>query len=106
MHRDMNFKSQSNNQSRPCRAMQGESENDMLESRNSYGYGYVGSEEKGFEWLLIYGEHYHQRIKSGYVYKTERQALKEGNKFLEETVKKILTADYVKDELAKKEIKK
>ena len=28
-HRDMNFKSQSNNQSRPCRVMQGESEKDM-----------------------------------------------------------------------------
>lgn len=80
--------------SRPCRVMQGESEKNMLESRNSYGYGYVGSNEKGFEWLLIYGEHYHQRIKSGYVYKTERQALKEGNKFLEETVKKKWPKDY------------
>lgn len=60
----------------------------MLESRNSYGYGYVGNAEKGFEWLLIYGEHFHQRIKSGYVYKTEQQALKEGNKFVKETVKK------------------
>lgn len=68
--------------------MQGESENIMLESRNSYGYGYTGSNKSGFEWLLIYGEHYHQRMKSGYVYKTEQQALKEGRKFVRETVKK------------------
>lgn len=60
----------------------------MLESRNSYGYGYIGSNEKGFEWLLIYGEEYHQSIKSGYVYKTEQLALRKGKEFLEETVKK------------------
>lgn len=53
----------------------------MLESRNSYGYGYTGSKEKGFEWLLVYGEKAHQRMKSGYVYKTEEEAIKEGEKF-------------------------
>lgn len=66
----------------------------MLESRNSYGYGYIGSNKKGFEWLLIYGERYHQRIKSGDVYETEQQALREGNKFLEEIVKKKWPKDY------------
>lgn len=50
----------------------------MLETRNTYGYGYVGSNEKGFEWLLVYGEKPHQRMKSGYVYKTEEEAIAEG----------------------------
>ena len=68
--------------------MQGESDEDMLESRSSYGYGYIKKKKKGFEWLLIYGEHYNQRIKSGYVYKTEQQALREGGKFVDETVKR------------------
>ncbi len=74
--------------------MQGESETTMLESRNSYGYGCVGSNQKGFEWLLIYGEHYHQRMMSGYIYKTEQQALREGKKYIEETVKKKWPKDY------------
>lgn len=53
----------------------------MLESRNSYGWGYVGSDEKGFEWEWIYGSQYHERMKSGYVYATEEEAIKEGNAF-------------------------
>lgn len=53
----------------------------MLESRSSYGYGYIGSNEKGFEWSLVYGEKPHQRMRSGYVYKTEAEAIKEGKKF-------------------------
>lgn len=57
----------------------------MLESRNSYGGGYVGSSEKGFEWLLVYGSKPHQKMKSGYVYKTKEEALKEGKKFQEES---------------------
>lgn len=78
----------------PPDGISGERREDMLESRRSYGYGYVGSTKKGFEWLLIYGEHFHQRMKSGYVYKTEQQALREGNKFLRETVKKKWPKDY------------
>lgn len=56
----------------------------MLESRNSYGYGYVGSSKKGFEWLLIYGYEPYDRLKSGHVYKTEKQALTAGKKFKKE----------------------
>lgn len=52
-----------------------------MESRNSYGYGYIGSNKKGFEWLLVYGKKAHQRMKSGYVYETEEEAIKEGKKF-------------------------
>ncbi|MDY3997513.1 MAG: hypothetical protein SOY73_00090 [Blautia sp.] len=57
----------------------------MLESRNSYGYGYVGSNKKGFEWLLVYGKKAHQKMKSGYVYKTEEEAIEEGKKFQEQS---------------------
>lgn len=57
----------------------------MLESRSSYGYGYVGSNEKGYEWLLVYGEKPHQRMKSGYVYRTEEEAIAEGKKFQEKS---------------------
>jgi len=56
-----------------------------MESRNSYGWGCVGSSKKGFEWLLIYGNKAHQKMKSGYVYKTEAEALKEGRKFQEQS---------------------
>ena len=56
-----------------------------MESRNSYGYGLVGSNKKGFEWLLVYGKKAHQRMKSGYVYKTEEEAIKEGKKFQRES---------------------
>lgn len=52
-----------------------------LENRNSYGYGMVGSNENGFEWLLVYGNKPHEKMKSGYVYKTEQEAIEEGNKF-------------------------
>ena len=53
----------------------------MLESRRSYGYGYMGNTKNGFEWLLIYGEKAHERLQSGYVYKTEEEAIREGQKF-------------------------
>lgn len=56
-----------------------------MESRSSYGYGYVGSNEKGYEWLLVYGEKPHQKMKSGYVYKTEEEAIAEGRKFQEKS---------------------
>ena len=56
-----------------------------MESRNSSGWGLVGSNEKGFEWLLVYGKKTHQKMKSGYVYKTEEEAIKEGKKFQEES---------------------
>ena len=56
-----------------------------MESRNSYRYGYIGSDEKGFEWLLVYGDKAHQRIRSGYVYKPEEKAIKEGTKFQEQS---------------------
>lgn len=53
----------------------------MLESRRSYGYGCVGNTKNGFEWLLIYGEKAHERMRSGYVYKTEEDAIREGKEF-------------------------
>lgn len=56
-----------------------------MESRNSYGWGMVGSNEKGFEWLLVYGEKAHEKMKSGYVYKTEEEAIAEAKKFQEKS---------------------
>lgn len=56
-----------------------------MESRNYYGYGYVGSDKKGFEWLLVYGSKAHQKMKSGYVYKSEEEAIAEGKKFQEKS---------------------
>lgn len=56
-----------------------------MESRNYYGYGYVGSNKKGFEWLLVYGNKAHQKMKSGYVYKSEEEAIAEGKKFQEKS---------------------
>lgn len=56
-----------------------------MESRNYYGYGYVGSDKKGFEWLLVYGNKAHQKMKSGYVYKSEEEAIAEGKKFQEKS---------------------
>ena len=52
-----------------------------MESRNSYGWGLSGSNEKGFEWLLVYGKKSHEKIKSGYVYKSEKEAIEEGKKY-------------------------
>lgn len=54
----------------------------MMESRRSYGWGMTGSNEKGFEWELIdeYG-----KLQSGYVYKTEKQAIRECRKYCRES---------------------
>lgn len=66
----------------------------MMESRNSYGYGYVGSEKKGFEWLFqpdekdpcyMKGNLFIGRVKSGYVYPTPEKAIREGKEWLRET---------------------
>ncbi len=56
-----------------------------MESRNSYGWGSVGSNKKGFEWLLVYGRKAHEKMRSGYVYKTEEEALEEGRKYQDES---------------------
>lgn len=54
----------------------------MMESRNSYGWGMTGSDKKGFEWELVdeYG-----KLQSGYVYKTEDEAIRECRKFCKES---------------------
>ena len=54
----------------------------MLESMRSYGWGMTGSDKNGFEWELIdeYG-----KLKSGYVYKTPDEAIRECKKFCKET---------------------
>lgn len=54
----------------------------MMESRNSYGWGMTGSDEKGFEWELVdeYG-----KVLSGYVYKTADAAIRECRKFCKES---------------------
>lgn len=66
----------------------------MLESRNSYGWGFVGSEEKGFEWLFqpdekdpcyMEGNLFAGRCRSGYVYPTEAKATREGKAWLKST---------------------
>ena len=56
-----------------------------MESRNSYGWGLSGSNEKGFEWMLVYGKKSHEKMKSGYVYKTEKEAIEAGTKFQRES---------------------
>ncbi len=66
----------------------------MLESRNMYGYGYIGSNKKGFEWKFTpdekdpcyrKGNLFVGVTTSGYVYPTERKAIQEGKKWLRET---------------------
>lgn len=54
----------------------------MMESRSSYGWGMTGSNEKGFEWELVdeYG-----KLQSGYVYKTEKQAIRECRRYCRES---------------------
>ena len=54
-----------------------------MESRNSYGWGYIGATKEGFEWLITYDEEKrkNQRYRSGYVYDTERQAINAGRNF-------------------------
>lgn len=63
----------------------------MLESRNSYGWGFVGSDKKGFEWLFqpdekdpcyVKGNMFIGRVRSGYVYPTEAKATREGRAWL------------------------
>lgn len=61
--------------------------NDMLESRNSYGYGYIGH-SNGFDWEFIPNEFnaggcgYHQRLQGGYVFPDAETAIKAGMKWL------------------------
>lgn len=66
----------------------------MLESRNSYGWGFVGSDEKGFEWLFqpdekdpcyMEGNLFAGRCRSGYVYPTEAKVTREGKAWLKST---------------------
>ena len=54
----------------------------MLESRDCYGWGLVGSAQKGFEWLLVYGDKPHERLRSGDVYETEEKAIRAGKEYL------------------------
>lgn len=63
----------------------------MMESRNSYGWGFVGSDKKGFEWLFqpdekdpcyMKGNLFSGRVKSGDVYPTKEKAISEGKKWL------------------------
>ena len=77
----------------------------MLESRKSYGYGYVGTNRKGFEYKILFtdkyakenlercssrmGEQWVNRYMnttiSGYVYPTAKKAIAEGEKWLKAT---------------------
>lgn len=66
----------------------------MMESRNSYGWGYTGSDRKGFEWKFIpsekdpcyvSGNPHIGCLLSGYVYRTEEAAKREGRKWLKST---------------------
>lgn len=54
----------------------------MMESRNSYGWGMTGSNKKGFEWEL---EDEYGKLKSGCVYETAFEAIRECRKFCEES---------------------
>lgn len=71
----------------------------MLESRNSYGWGFIGSTKKGFEWHFepddkdpCYNEIVTKggypsaiTVNSGTVYSTEEKAIREGKKWLRST---------------------
>lgn len=66
----------------------------MMESRNSYGWGYTGSIKKGFEWHFqpderdpCYAEGcpFVGTCVSGEVYPTEEKAIREGKKWLRST---------------------
>lgn len=67
----------------------------MLESRNSYGWGMVGSPTNGFEWCITYTFNppptfglcgpRKMTLKSGDVYKTEAAAIRAGKKFIRES---------------------
>lgn len=68
-------------------------------SMKSYGWGFVGSDEKGFEWMFTPDRKdpaYKQepgtdrcylccRCKSGYVYKSEAAAIRAGKKMKKES---------------------
>lgn len=54
----------------------------MLESRNSYGWGYIGSKEKGFEWIIHFDDEWGGCLKSGWIFKTEKAAIADGKKWL------------------------
>lgn len=75
----------------------------MLESRNSYGYGYIGTDQKGFEYSVLFTDQYAKEnlerhssmgerwvnkylntCRSGYVYSTDTEAIAEGKKWLKE----------------------
>lgn len=71
----------------------------MLESRNSYGWGYTGSNKKGYEWHFTPDDNdscYKEIVRrggcpsvatltSGTVYSTEEKAIREGKKWLRST---------------------
>lgn len=76
----------------------------MLESRRIYGYGYIGTDRKGFEYKILFTDKYAKEnlerkasmgdqwvnkymntCRSGYVYQTEKKAIAEGKKWLKET---------------------
>ena len=83
----------------------------MLESRNSYGGGYVGTHEKGFEWRFrpnVNDPGYTDCmahncwigvVDSGTVYQSEEEAVREGEKWMAEvgrsgTVEAIKATPY------------
>ena len=77
----------------------------MLESRNSYGWGYVGSDKEGFEWLFQpdekdpyfeAGNMFIGRVRSGYVYPTVEKAIREGKAWLKGTTRRSGTITAVK----------
>ena len=66
----------------------------MLESRNSYGWGYVGTDEKGFEWRFqpdekdpgfVKGYPLAGNVRSGEVFPSKEKAIREGKKWLKST---------------------
>ena len=66
----------------------------MLESRNSYGWGYVGTNEKGYEWhfqpdekdpCYREGNRWIGTVSSGEVFPSKEKAIREGKKWLKST---------------------
>lgn len=73
----------------------------MLDSRKSYGYGCIGSNQKGYEYKILFDDEiaqqnivrtrnmsvewvnkYMNTMKSGYVFGSQKKAIEEGTKWL------------------------
>lgn len=66
----------------------------MMESRNSYGWGYVGTDQRGYEWhfqpdendpCFVEGNYFVGTVGSGEVFTTPEKAIAAGKEWLSST---------------------